>query len=239
MGSSPPCSGWVPFLGCAGGRSSAVRKDFVAVATGSRLLSEGWWWPIQSCVGFSLGLEKEVKRGWVSTQSNPRQSVSPGSPPFAGAIPPAWTLAALPPCDARVLSQCSRSCGGGMKVRDVHCVDTRDQRLLRPFHCQAVLYKPPAQLPCHSTPCLDWYTSSWREVGAAGEGAEPGSSARPPSIAAGRRCRLGTRGVRACDGVSRTRGHRSPLPGSTFGRRSVLACPEQALSSRASAWPGG
>ncbi|NXR01458.1 ATS7 metalloproteinase, partial [Sagittarius serpentarius] len=60
-------------------------------------------------------------------------------------------------------SKCSRSCGGGMKVRDVHCVDTRDQRLLRPFHCQAVLYKPLAQLPCQSTPCLDWYTSSWRE----------------------------------------------------------------------------
>ncbi|KAM6059259.1 A disintegrin and metalloproteinase with thrombospondin motifs 7 isoform 1-T1 [Theristicus caerulescens] len=60
-------------------------------------------------------------------------------------------------------SKCSRSCGGGLKVRDVHCIDTRDQRLLRPFHCQAVLYKPPAQLPCQSAPCLDWYTSSWRE----------------------------------------------------------------------------
>ncbi|KFU93534.1 A disintegrin and metalloproteinase with thrombospondin motifs 7, partial [Chaetura pelagica] len=60
-------------------------------------------------------------------------------------------------------SKCSRSCGTGMKVRDVHCIDTRDQRLLRPFHCQAVLYKPPAQLPCQGTPCLDWYTSSWRE----------------------------------------------------------------------------
>ncbi|NXP04540.1 ATS7 metalloproteinase, partial [Thinocorus orbignyianus] len=60
-------------------------------------------------------------------------------------------------------SKCSRSCGRGTKVRDVHCIDTRDQRLLRPFHCQAVLYKPPAQLPCQSMPCLDWYTSSWRE----------------------------------------------------------------------------
>ncbi|XP_061302481.1 A disintegrin and metalloproteinase with thrombospondin motifs 7 [Pezoporus flaviventris] len=60
-------------------------------------------------------------------------------------------------------SKCSRSCGGGTKVRDVHCIDTRDQRLLRPFHCQAVLYKPPAELPCQSAPCLDWYTSSWRE----------------------------------------------------------------------------
>uniref|UniRef100_A0A8B9FWW2 ADAM metallopeptidase with thrombospondin type 1 motif 7 n=1 Tax=Amazona collaria TaxID=241587 RepID=A0A8B9FWW2_9PSIT len=60
-------------------------------------------------------------------------------------------------------SKCSRSCGGGTKVRDVHCIDTRDQRLLRPFHCQAVLYKPPMQLPCQSSLCLDWYTSSWRE----------------------------------------------------------------------------
>ncbi|XP_062439542.1 A disintegrin and metalloproteinase with thrombospondin motifs 7 isoform X1 [Rhea pennata] len=60
-------------------------------------------------------------------------------------------------------SKCSKNCGGGLKVRDVHCIDTRDQRLLRPFHCQAVLYKPPAQTPCQSKPCLDWYTSSWRE----------------------------------------------------------------------------
>ncbi|NXX77691.1 ATS7 metalloproteinase, partial [Urocolius indicus] len=72
----------------------------------------------------------------------------------------------LRPCSAwRVgnWSKCSRSCGGGVKVRDVHCIDTRDQRLLRPFHCHAVLHKPPAQLPCQSTPCLAWYTSSWRE----------------------------------------------------------------------------
>ncbi|NXG37739.1 ATS7 metalloproteinase, partial [Dromaius novaehollandiae] len=60
-------------------------------------------------------------------------------------------------------SKCSKNCGGGLKVRDVHCIDSRDQRLLRPFHCQAVLYKPPAQTPCQSKPCLDWYTSSWRE----------------------------------------------------------------------------
>ncbi|NXB74679.1 ATS7 metalloproteinase, partial [Donacobius atricapilla] len=72
----------------------------------------------------------------------------------------------LRPCSAwRVgsWSKCSRSCGGGTKVRDVHCVDTRDQRLLRPFHCQAGLAQPPAQLPCQSAPCLAWYTSSWRE----------------------------------------------------------------------------
>ncbi|XP_010015207.1 PREDICTED: A disintegrin and metalloproteinase with thrombospondin motifs 7-like, partial [Nestor notabilis] len=69
-------------------------------------------------------------------------------------------------------SKCSRSCGGGTKVRDVHCIDTRDQRLLRPFHCQAALYKPPAQLPCQSSPCLDWYMSSWRECSEACGGGE-------------------------------------------------------------------
>ncbi|KFP52872.1 A disintegrin and metalloproteinase with thrombospondin motifs 7, partial [Cathartes aura] len=100
-------------------------------------------------------------------------------------------------------SKCSRSCGGGMKVRDVHCIDTRDQRLLRPFHCQAVLYKPLAQLPCQSTPCLDWYTSSWREVGAAGEGAERGGQCPTPSMAAGLHPWLGTCSMPACDGTLR------------------------------------
>ncbi|XP_054858791.1 A disintegrin and metalloproteinase with thrombospondin motifs 7 isoform X2 [Eublepharis macularius] len=60
-------------------------------------------------------------------------------------------------------SKCSRTCGNGVKVRDVSCVDTRDQRPLRPFHCQAVLYKPPTRMPCQTKVCLDWYTSSWRE----------------------------------------------------------------------------
>ncbi|KAL8197373.1 UNVERIFIED_CONTAM: hypothetical protein K2H54_021806 [Gekko kuhli] len=60
-------------------------------------------------------------------------------------------------------SKCSRTCGSGVKVRDVSCTDTRDLRPLRPFHCQAVLYKPPAKMPCQTQECLDWYTSSWRE----------------------------------------------------------------------------
>ncbi|NXT35469.1 ATS7 metalloproteinase, partial [Pelecanoides urinatrix] len=79
-------------------------------------------------------------------------------------------------------SKCSRSCGGGMKVRDVHCIDTRDQRLLRPFHCQAVLYKPPVQLPCQSPPCLDWYTSSWRECSESCGGGEQERLVRCPEL---------------------------------------------------------
>ncbi|XP_038622928.1 A disintegrin and metalloproteinase with thrombospondin motifs 7 [Tachyglossus aculeatus] len=69
-------------------------------------------------------------------------------------------------------SKCSKNCGGGSKVRDVHCADLRDQRLLRPFHCQPLLGKPPAQLPCHVDPCLDWYMSSWRECSEACGGGE-------------------------------------------------------------------
>nr|XP_060611394.1 A disintegrin and metalloproteinase with thrombospondin motifs 7 [Anolis sagrei ordinatus] len=60
-------------------------------------------------------------------------------------------------------SKCSKACGGGVKVRDAQCVDTRDQRPLRPFHCQAVPSKPPTRMPCHTDPCLGWYTSAWRE----------------------------------------------------------------------------
>lgn len=63
-----------------------------------------------------------------------------------------------------VCRQCSRTCGGGVKVRSIHCIDTRGQRPLRPFHCQTASHKPPTQLPCHTKPCLSWYTSTWREV---------------------------------------------------------------------------
>ncbi|XP_058398176.1 A disintegrin and metalloproteinase with thrombospondin motifs 7 isoform X2 [Diceros bicornis minor] len=69
-------------------------------------------------------------------------------------------------------SQCSRSCGGGSSVRDVQCVDTRDLRPLRPFHCQPGPAKPPARRLCGAQPCLSWYTSSWRECSEACGGGE-------------------------------------------------------------------
>ncbi|XP_058484781.1 A disintegrin and metalloproteinase with thrombospondin motifs 7 [Solea solea] len=58
-------------------------------------------------------------------------------------------------------SKCSENCEGGIKSREVQCVDMRDQRPLRPFHCQAVSSRPQTQLPCQLQPCLHWYTSSW------------------------------------------------------------------------------
>ncbi|KAL2088451.1 hypothetical protein ACEWY4_015350 [Coilia grayii] len=70
----------------------------------------------------------------------------------------------LRPCSAwrvGVWSKCSRNCGGGERLREVNCYDTRDQRALRPFHCQAISPRPPSHVSCNIQPCLDWYTSSW------------------------------------------------------------------------------
>ncbi|CAF99891.1 unnamed protein product, partial [Tetraodon nigroviridis] len=53
-------------------------------------------------------------------------------------------------------SKCSRNCEGGSKSREVTCVDLRDERPLRPFHCRAVSSRPQAHLPCNLQPCLDW-----------------------------------------------------------------------------------
>uniref|UniRef100_A0A667ZK74 ADAM metallopeptidase with thrombospondin type 1 motif 7 n=1 Tax=Myripristis murdjan TaxID=586833 RepID=A0A667ZK74_9TELE len=58
-------------------------------------------------------------------------------------------------------SKCSKNCGGGVALREVQCFDMRDQRPLRPFHCQAISPRPRIQMPCNPQPCLDWYTSSW------------------------------------------------------------------------------
>uniref|UniRef100_H2V0N4 ADAM metallopeptidase with thrombospondin type 1 motif 7 n=1 Tax=Takifugu rubripes TaxID=31033 RepID=H2V0N4_TAKRU len=58
-------------------------------------------------------------------------------------------------------SKCSRNCGGGAKTREVTCIDMRDERSLRPFHCRAVSSRPQTHLSCNLQPCLDWYASSW------------------------------------------------------------------------------
>ncbi|XP_075063622.1 A disintegrin and metalloproteinase with thrombospondin motifs 7 isoform X2 [Mixophyes fleayi] len=60
-------------------------------------------------------------------------------------------------------SKCSQSCGTGVRLRDVQCVDVRDKRLLRPFHCQSTVYKPRVQMVCLDQKCMEWYISSWRE----------------------------------------------------------------------------
>ncbi|CAM4532053.1 unnamed protein product [Leuciscus chuanchicus] len=70
----------------------------------------------------------------------------------------------LRPCSAWKIgewSKCSKNCGVGVKVREIQCYDTRDQRSLRPFHCQAASPRPPVRIPCNIHSCLDWYTSSW------------------------------------------------------------------------------
>uniref|UniRef100_A0A8C1UT84 ADAM metallopeptidase with thrombospondin type 1 motif 7 n=1 Tax=Cyprinus carpio TaxID=7962 RepID=A0A8C1UT84_CYPCA len=72
----------------------------------------------------------------------------------------------LRPCSAWKIgewSKCSKNCGVGVKVREIQCYDTRDQRLLRPFHCQATSPRPSVRIPCNIHNCLEWYTSSWAQ----------------------------------------------------------------------------
>ncbi|KAM9367385.1 A disintegrin and metalloproteinase with thrombospondin motifs 12 [Phaethornis superciliosus] len=60
-------------------------------------------------------------------------------------------------------SQCSANCNGGFKTRDVHCIDVREKRLLRPFHCQLLGYKPQINTSCNMEPCLQWHVEPWNE----------------------------------------------------------------------------
>ncbi|XP_034298314.1 A disintegrin and metalloproteinase with thrombospondin motifs 12 isoform X1 [Pantherophis guttatus] len=63
-------------------------------------------------------------------------------------------------------SKCSSSCGGGFKTRDAHCIDVREKRILRPFHCQAVQSQPVLNMSCNMDPCFMWHTESWNECSA-------------------------------------------------------------------------
>ncbi|XP_062984240.1 A disintegrin and metalloproteinase with thrombospondin motifs 12 [Elgaria multicarinata webbii] len=60
-------------------------------------------------------------------------------------------------------SKCSSSCGGGFKTRDAHCLDVREHRILRPFHCQLVERKPQLNTSCNAGPCLEWRAEPWNE----------------------------------------------------------------------------
>ncbi|XP_077203070.1 A disintegrin and metalloproteinase with thrombospondin motifs 12 [Paroedura picta] len=75
----------------------------------------------------------------------------------------------LPPCaqwKAGEWSQCSASCGGGFKTRAAYCVDVRDSRALRPFHCQLKGRKPQLNVSCNPEPCLEWRAAAWDECSA-------------------------------------------------------------------------
>uniref|UniRef100_A0A671QGZ8 A disintegrin and metalloproteinase with thrombospondin motifs 12-like n=1 Tax=Sinocyclocheilus anshuiensis TaxID=1608454 RepID=A0A671QGZ8_9TELE len=60
-------------------------------------------------------------------------------------------------------SECPEGCVTDMKHREVQCIDTQSRCLLRPFHCQALSYKPHSSLPCNTRPCLQWMSSPWAE----------------------------------------------------------------------------
>ncbi|XP_042307865.1 A disintegrin and metalloproteinase with thrombospondin motifs 12 [Sceloporus undulatus] len=60
-------------------------------------------------------------------------------------------------------SKCSSNCGGGFKIRDAYCLDVRDNRILRPFHCQIIGRKPQLNVSCNKDPCFKWRAELWNE----------------------------------------------------------------------------
>ena len=61
--------------------------------------------------------------------------------------------------------QCSRNCSGGFKIREIQCVDSRDHRNLRPFHCQFLAgIPPPLSMSCNPEPCEAWQVEPWSQV---------------------------------------------------------------------------
>lgn len=61
--------------------------------------------------------------------------------------------------------QCSRNCSGGFQIREIQCVDIRDHRSLRPFHCRFLAgLPPPLTSSCNVEPCEEWQVEPWSEV---------------------------------------------------------------------------
>lgn len=60
--------------------------------------------------------------------------------------------------------QCSRNCSGGFQIREIQCVDNRDHRSLRPFHCQFLAgVPPPVSMSCNPGPCEEWQVEPWSQ----------------------------------------------------------------------------
>uniref|UniRef100_A0A8D2CF98 ADAM metallopeptidase with thrombospondin type 1 motif 12 n=1 Tax=Sus scrofa TaxID=9823 RepID=A0A8D2CF98_PIG len=61
-------------------------------------------------------------------------------------------------------SECSRNCSGGFQIREIQCVDNRDHRSLRPFHCQFLAgIPPPVSMSCNPDPCEEWQVEPWSQ----------------------------------------------------------------------------
>ncbi|XP_021551713.2 A disintegrin and metalloproteinase with thrombospondin motifs 12 isoform X2 [Neomonachus schauinslandi] len=73
----------------------------------------------------------------------------------------------LRPCTSwrvGVWSKCSRNCSGGFQIREIQCVDSRDHRSLRPFHCQFLAgIRPPLSMSCNMEPCEEWHVEPWSQ----------------------------------------------------------------------------
>ncbi|XP_063304778.1 A disintegrin and metalloproteinase with thrombospondin motifs 7-like isoform X1 [Pelobates fuscus] len=147
-------------------------------SVGNSYLWKGYWevgnW---SECSTSCGLGAKWRPVWCSGDSN--NTCDPSAKP-----PPAHRCF-LRPCaswSVGTWSKCSHNCGTGVKMRDVHCVNIRDKRILRPFHCQTVASKPRTQIPCKEHQCMEWNVSSWTECSEeCGEGTQEREVSCPES----------------------------------------------------------
>ncbi|XP_078482068.1 papilin-like [Ciona intestinalis] len=83
------------------------------------------------------------------------------------------------PCVPRLLrhrwltgswGECSQPCNGGVKTRDVRCVQG-ERLIIDDVHCSNVTAKPANQEACMEMPCPDWTVGAWSECsGECGEG---------------------------------------------------------------------
>ncbi|XP_077137963.1 A disintegrin and metalloproteinase with thrombospondin motifs 12 [Ranitomeya variabilis] len=60
-------------------------------------------------------------------------------------------------------SKCSTNCGSGFMTREIQCMDIRENRPLRPFHCQSPGHNPLQNTSCNPEPCLSWLAKPWSE----------------------------------------------------------------------------
>ncbi|XP_059081063.1 protein madd-4-like isoform X2 [Tigriopus californicus] len=71
------------------------------------------------------------------------------------------------PCPARWevtdWSECSKSCGGGVRTRDVACIIDKDGKKIKVVNDKCPNLEPPSKEGCNMEECPQWYTGIWSE----------------------------------------------------------------------------
>ncbi|GAB5567343.1 A disintegrin and metalloproteinase with thrombospondin motifs 12 isoform X1 [Prionailurus iriomotensis] len=100
-----------------------------------------------------------IAEGFLLNASNYKQVSTSSSPAY-------WVVGNWSECSTTLgnWSKCSRNCSGGFQIREIQCVDSRDHRSLRPFHCQFLAgIPPPLSMSCNMEPCEEWQVEPWSQ----------------------------------------------------------------------------